>query len=48
MKDKSEFTALFATNYQKAMQSCGVLDQNGAIIIEKLQTALMSGKLDVN
>ena len=48
MKESSEFTSLFATQFQKAMEDCDVLGKNREIIIEKLESAFYSGDLNIN
>jgi hypothetical protein len=37
MKHKSDFTCVFANKYREQMQQCGVLDDEGAIVIELMQ-----------
>ena len=48
MKEKSEFTTLFAHSYQDAMQERGILDEDNSIVIERMQQAFENRTLDIN
>lgn len=47
MKESSQFTTLFAQNYQQSMMECDVLGEDNVMLIDRLQVAWEEEKLDI-